>query len=177
MSTKILVCCGRKIEREKVAFCKNLPLTLPVGIMSRRTEQYPVHQIIFYPVLPSSRFFPPNDTNNRWKVCSKTSKNWNEEQLKVRVKSRFLAPSAGDRRNRADLIESATLVMTLQWWGPYRDANPLRLTVLAAMSEDYTTAPRHEHKVVRGVIIPWKKSLATEDSPATAPFGYVLPFL
>ena len=27
--------------------------------------------------------------------------------------------------------------------GPYRDSNPLRLTVLAAMSEDYTTAPQH----------------------------------
>ena len=27
--------------------------------------------------------------------------------------------------------------------GPYRDSNPLRLTILAAMSEDYTTAPQH----------------------------------
>ena len=30
--------------------------------------------------------------------------------------------------------------------GPYRDSNPLRLTILAAMSEDYTTAPQHLHK-------------------------------
>ena len=27
--------------------------------------------------------------------------------------------------------------------GLYRDSNPLRLTILAAMSEDYTTAPQH----------------------------------
>ena len=27
--------------------------------------------------------------------------------------------------------------------GPYRDSNPLRLTILAATSEDYTTAPQH----------------------------------
>ena len=48
-----------------------------------------------------------------------------------------------DPRNRADLIESATPCHDAQVVGPYRDSNPLRLTVLAAMSEDYTTAPQH----------------------------------
>ena len=46
-------------------------------------------------------------------------------------------------RNRADLIESATPCHDAQVVGPYRDSNPLRLTILAAMSEDYTTAPQH----------------------------------
>ena len=46
----------------------------------------------------------------------------------------------------ADLMESATPchVMTLKFLGSYRVWDPLRLTVLAAKSEDYTTtAPQH----------------------------------
>ena len=46
----------------------------------------------------------------------------------------FFSAKRWDRRNRADLIESAT---------------PLRLTILAAMSEDYTTAPQYLHTVIR----------------------------
>ena len=53
----------------------------------------------------------------------------------------FFSAKRWDRRNRADLIESATPCHDAQVVGPYR--NPLRLTVLAAMSEDYTTAPQH----------------------------------
>ena len=48
-----------------------------------------------------------------------------------------------DRRNGADLIESAAPCHDAQVMGPYRDLSPLRLTVLAAMSDDYTTAPQH----------------------------------
>ena len=48
-----------------------------------------------------------------------------------------------DRRNRADLIESATPCHDAQVVGSYRGSNPLRLTVLASKSEDYTTAPQH----------------------------------
>ena len=48
-----------------------------------------------------------------------------------------------DRRNRADLIESATPFHDVQVMGSYRGSNPLRLTVLASKSEDYTTAPQH----------------------------------
>ena len=48
-----------------------------------------------------------------------------------------------DRRNRADLIESATPCHDAQVVRPYRDSNPLRLTVLATLSVDYTTAPKH----------------------------------
>ena len=56
----------------------------------------------------------------------------------------FFSAKCWDRRNRADLIESATPCHDAQVVGPYRDSNPLlRLTVLAAMSEDYTTAPQH----------------------------------
>ena len=55
----------------------------------------------------------------------------------------FFSAKRWDRRNRADLIESATPCHDAQVVGPYRDSNPLRLTVLAAMSEDYTTAPQH----------------------------------
>ena len=55
----------------------------------------------------------------------------------------FFNAKRWDRRNRADLIESATPCHDAQVVGPYRDSNPLRLTILAAMSEDYTTAPQH----------------------------------
>ena len=48
-----------------------------------------------------------------------------------------------DRRNRADLIESATPCHDAQVMGSYRGSNPLRLTVLASKSEDYTTAPQN----------------------------------
>ena len=48
-----------------------------------------------------------------------------------------------DRRNRADLIESATPCHDAQVMGSYRGSNTLRLTVLAPKSEDYTTAPQH----------------------------------
>ena len=57
----------------------------------------------------------------------------------------FFSAKRWDRRNRADLIESATPCHDAQVVGPYRDSNPLRLTVLPAMSEDYTTAPQHLH--------------------------------
>ena len=55
----------------------------------------------------------------------------------------FFSAKRLDRRNRADLIESATPCHDAHVVGPYRDSNPLRLTILAAMSEDYTTAPQH----------------------------------
>ena len=55
----------------------------------------------------------------------------------------FFSAKRWDRRNRVDLIESATPCHDAQVVGPYRDSNSLRLTVLAAMSEDYTTAPQH----------------------------------
>ena len=48
-----------------------------------------------------------------------------------------------DRRIRAGLIESATPCHDAQVVGSYRGSNPLRLTVLASKSEDYTTAPQH----------------------------------
>ena len=55
----------------------------------------------------------------------------------------FFSTKRWDRRYRADLIESATPCHDAQVVGLYRDSNPLRLTILAAMSEDYTTAPQH----------------------------------
>ena len=55
----------------------------------------------------------------------------------------FFSAKRWDRRNRADLIESATPCHDAQVVGLYRGSNPLRLTILAAMSEDYTTAPQH----------------------------------
>ena len=55
----------------------------------------------------------------------------------------FFSAKRWDRRNRADLIESATPCHDAQVVGPYRDSNPLRQILLAAMSQDYTTAPQH----------------------------------
>ena len=40
----------------------------------------------------------------------------------------FFSAKHWDRRNRADLIESATPCHDAQVVGPYRDSNPLRLT-------------------------------------------------
>ena len=55
----------------------------------------------------------------------------------------FFSAKRWDRRNRADLIESATPCHDAQVVELYRDSNLLRLTILAAMSEDYTMVPQH----------------------------------
>ena len=55
----------------------------------------------------------------------------------------FFSAKRWDRRNRADLIESATRCHNIQVVGSYRVRNPLLLTVLAASSTDYSMAPRH----------------------------------
>ena len=55
----------------------------------------------------------------------------------------FFSAKRWDHRYRADLIESATPCRDTQVVGPCRDSNLLRLTVLDAMSEDYTTAAQH----------------------------------
>ena len=65
----------------------------------------------------------------------------------------FFSAKRWDRRNRADLIESATPCHDTQVAGPYRDSNPLRLTILAAMSEDYTTAPQYLHCFIGDVLM------------------------
>ena len=62
----------------------------------------------------------------------------------------FFSAKRWDSRNRADLIESATPCHDAQVVGLYRDSNPLRLTVLAAVSEDYTTAPQNLQGKVQG---------------------------
>ena len=55
----------------------------------------------------------------------------------------FFSAKRWDRRNRADIIKSATPCNDAYVVRSYRVSNPLHLTVLAAMSEDYTTAPQH----------------------------------
>ena len=60
----------------------------------------------------------------------------------MKVKLRFSAPSAGVVEI-ADVIKSATPCHDAQVAGLYRDSNPLCLTIMAAASEDYTTAPQH----------------------------------
>ena len=54
-----------------------------------------------------------------------------------------LAPSAGIAEVAKAPIESTTPCHSAPVVGPYRVSNPLRLTVLAAKSEDYTIAPQH----------------------------------
>ena len=78
-----------------------------------------------------------------YKICAflQDSKDEGEGEGEVA----FFSAKRWDRRNRADLIESATPCHDAQVVGLYRDSNPLRLTILAAMSEDYTTAPQHLH--------------------------------
>ena len=67
----------------------------------------------------------------------------NNRIVSLKVKLRFLSTKRRDGRNRADLIESATPCHDAQVMGSYRGSNPLRSTVLALKSEDYTTAPQH----------------------------------
>ena len=55
----------------------------------------------------------------------------------------FFSAKRWNRRNRADLIEPTTPCHDAQVVGPYRDSIALPLSVLAAMSEDYTTASQH----------------------------------
>ena len=55
----------------------------------------------------------------------------------------FFSVKCLDRRNRGDQIEPATPCHDAQVVGSRRVSNSLRLTVLAAMSEDYTTAPQN----------------------------------
>ena len=56
----------------------------------------------------------------------------------------FFSAKRWDRRNRADLIESANPChANAQVLGSYRVSNLFRMTVLATKSEDYTTAPQH----------------------------------
>ena len=68
------------------------------------------------------------------------------------MKLHFFSAKHWDRRNRADLIESATPCYDAQVVGLYRDSNPLLLTILAAMSEDYTTAPQHLHNILNDIL-------------------------
>ena len=60
----------------------------------------------------------------------------------------FFSAKRWDRRNRADLIESTIPCHDAHVVGSYQDSNPLRLTVMASMSEDYTTAPQHQQYLV-----------------------------
>ena len=46
-----------------------------------------------------------------------------------------------DRRNRAELIDSAIPCHDAMMVRPYRVSNPFRLTILTSKSEDETTAP------------------------------------
>ena len=66
--------------------------------------------------------------------------------VKVKVEIAFISAKRWNRRIRADLIESATPCRDAQVVGSYRVSNPLCLTILAAKSEDYTTAPQHLQK-------------------------------
>ena len=60
---------------------------------------------------------------------------WSEGEGEVAV----FSAKRWDRRNRADLIESANPCHDAQMVGSYRGLNPLHLTVPASKSEDYTT--------------------------------------
>ena len=57
----------------------------------------------------------------------------------------FFSAKRWDHRNRADLIESATLCHDAYVVGSYRVSNPLRLTVRPAKSEDSSATPSLVH--------------------------------
>ena len=63
---------------------------------------------------------------------SKRTRNEGEVEGEVAV----FSAKRWDRRNRTDLIESATPCHDAQMVVSYRGSNPLRLTVLALKSED-----------------------------------------
>ena len=65
----------------------------------------------------------------------------------------FFSAKRWDRRNRADLIESVTPCHKAQLVGLYRDSNPLRLTVLAAMPENYTRSLDIHNTLCKNIIV------------------------
>ena len=103
--------------------------------------------------LSNSKLESPQRLQNRARrliECARYKDGWECDWLNVRNLLRcgegevaLFSAKRWDRRNRAALIESATPCHDAQVVGTYRDSNPLRLTVLAAISEDYTTAPQH----------------------------------
>ena len=62
--------------------------------------------------------------------------------VKVEVKLRFSAPIVGIAEIEQDIIESATPCHDAQVIKSYRESNQLCLTVPAAKSKNYTTAPQ-----------------------------------
>eukprot|EP00112_Aurelia_sp_Birch-Aquarium-sp1_P016245 Seg3668.9 transcript_id=Seg3668.9/GoldUCD/mRNA.D3Y31 product="hypothetical protein" protein_id=Seg3668.9/GoldUCD/D3Y31 len=79
--------------------------------------------------------------SSAYKVSSNVLRQRNDTSLANEVA--VFSTKRWDRRSRIGLIESATLFQDAQMVGLYRLSNPVRLTVLAAKSEDYTTAPQH----------------------------------
>ena len=63
-------------------------------------------------------------------------------KLCLNMKGQLIPSSQHVKLLVVNLIESETPCHEAQVVGPYRDLNPLRLTVLVAMSGDYTTAPQ-----------------------------------
>ena len=67
--------------------------------------------------------------------ASKSGRVWGEGEVA------FFRAKRWDRRNRADLIEFATHCQDAQVVGSYRASKQLRLTALAAKSNDGATTP------------------------------------
>ena len=75
---------------------------------------------------------------------SKSGRVWGEGEVA------FFRAKHWYRRNRADLIEFATPCHDAQVVRSYRVSSPLRLTVLAAKSEDFTTTTTRCHNTSEG---------------------------
>ena len=73
----------------------------------------------------------------------------------------FFSAKSWDRRNTADPIESVTPYHDTQEVGSYQDSHQLHLTILAAMSEDYTTTP--QHLVILEIFV-WFKSFLDQNT-------------
>ena len=105
-----------------------------------------VYWLIFKPKVPKTTlYFEPKVPKTILYLDSKIPKTtlYFEGEGEGEDEVAFCSAKRWDRRNRANLIESATPCHEAQVVGPYWDSNPLRLTILAAMSEDYTTVPQH----------------------------------
>ena len=83
----------------------------------------------------TAHFLPANFENSR--ILKRNSNRHSEGEDEVA----FFSAKRWDRRNRADLIEFAIPCHDAHVLGSYWVSKPLRLTFLAAKSEDYTTAP------------------------------------
>ena len=149
-----------------IDFCGPLPSGEYLLVLIDRFSRYPEVEIVRSTkaacVIPKlDKIFTVHGIP--YKIVSDNGPQFNGDEFEGEGEVAFFSAKRWDRRNRADLIESATPCHGVHMVGPYRDSNPLRLTILAAISEDYTTTPQH----LQCIFDRYMKALGIEHDPVT----------